>query len=122
MATCQVDKISVVCEGGCGLICTSTQCWSWCEPVSSPVVIPVVMPAIMILRRGDATDEVPGEATALTMCVNGATRRSLVHVLQAILGQDVVSSTGAAGDTPVEPFSGTVADLLAQHDLRRVDL
>jgi hypothetical protein len=49
MATCLVDDISVECEGGCGLICTSTQCWSWCEPTD-----PVVVPAIMALRRGSS--------------------------------------------------------------------
>lgn len=34
---------------------------------------------------------------------------------------DLVSATDAAGDTPVEPFSGTLGDLLAHHGLRRAD-
>lgn len=116
MATCQIGEISVECEGGCGLLCAGSQCWSWCEPVSSPVIVP----AIMTLRRRDAdTDEVPGESTVLTMCGNGTTRRSLVHVRQAVLRHDLVSATDADDDTPVEPFSGTLGDLLAHHGLRR---
>ena len=77
----------------------------------------------MILRHGDAadTDEAPDGATALTMCVNGASRESLVHVLRAMLRQELASTADAAGYQPVEPFRGTIDDLLARHDLRRVD-
>jgi hypothetical protein len=120
MATCQVDRISVVCEGGCGLICTATKCWSWCEPVSSPAVIP----AIMILRHSDAAgaDEPPDGTASLKMCVNGTTRAALAHVMQAMLQQDLESTADAAGDMPVEPFTGTVDDLLTHYALRRVSM
>jgi hypothetical protein len=117
MATCQVDRISVVCDGGCGLICTSSQCWSWCEPVPNPVVIP----AVMILRADEVleADKVPEGSAPLTMCVNGATRRSLVHVLETIIGERLESSSDAADETVVEPFTGSLDELLSYHGLRR---
>jgi hypothetical protein len=45
-------EIQVVCEGGCGLICAGSQCWSWCEPVPDPAVIP----AVMLFRSDDPAD------------------------------------------------------------------
>jgi hypothetical protein len=122
MATCQVGKISVVCEGGCGLICTSTKCWSWCEPVPDPVVIP----AVMVLRQDDGpeADTVPPGAAPVTMCVNGATRRSLGHVLRTMFGDDLLTSgDDSAGDqdATLEPFTGTLDELLAHHGFRMRD-
>lgn len=117
MATCQVGKVYVDCEGGCGLICAGTQCWAWCEPVSGPVMIP----AVMRLRYDDAAegDDVPPGSATLTMCANGTTRRSLAHVLRTILEQDLVSFVYAADDSVVEPFTGTLDELLTHHGLRR---
>jgi hypothetical protein len=119
MATCQVGKFSVVCEGGCGLICSGSQCWSWCEPVPDPVVIP----AVMLFRSDDAAeaDEVPQGSAMLTMCVNSATRRSLVHVLETMIRRSLSSSTDVAEDTLVEPFTGSLDELLTYHGLRRGD-
>jgi hypothetical protein len=119
MATCSIDKISVVCDGGCGLICAGSQCWSWCEPVPDPIIVP----AVMLLRASAVTDadEVPQGSTTLTLCAHGATKRSLVHVLQIIVGQRLESSSEAADDAEVEPFSGTLDELLTYHGLRRGD-
>lgn len=117
MATCQIDKISVVCDGGCGLICAGNQCWSWCEPVTVAVV-----PAVMLLRSDEVTeaDEVPRGSTPLRLCVNGATKRSLVFVLEKLTRQRLVSSLEAADDDPVEPFTGSLDELLTYHGLSRV--
>jgi hypothetical protein len=126
MATCSVDKISVVCEGGCGLICTSSQCWSWCEPVPNPVVVP----AVMLFRSDEATaaDQVIPGSAEVRLCANSATRRSLVHVLEMITGQRLIpdaetdtDDTDTETETSVQPFTGTLDELLTHHRLRRDD-
>lgn len=39
--------------------------------------------------------------------------------LRTMLGDELVSTTDASDDTPIEPFSGTVDELLSYHGFRR---
>ena len=116
MATCTVDDISVECEGGCGLICTSTQCWSWCEPTD-----PVVVPAIMMLRRGTDSqqDAVPQEREPVMICTHGVSNSTLASVLQRVLRAELVPLHQDSTEQAHLSFSGTMGELLDYVGLRR---
>jgi hypothetical protein len=76
----------------------------------------------MVFRSDDAAeaDEAPPGSARLTLCVNGATKQSLVHVLKTMIGQDLITSSPDASGA-LEPFTGTLDELLAYQGLRRGD-
>ena len=127
MSDCSSGEYSVSCSGGCGLICTSTHCYGWCEPVvidigeldfeNAPGVEPTV---IEVSRDGEAKDKPTFEGDdSVELCANGLSRDGLVAGLQSILGTELEPSGADDGGEKELPFSGTVDELLEHLDLRR---
>ena len=117
MSTCSVGEISVVCDGGCGLICTSTHCWSWCEPT------PTIVPAIMTLLRGPEAraDFVPSDSESLTLCAHELSRSTLVNVLERVVRTKLVPIRENVDEEVEQSFSGTFGELLEHVGVRRDD-
>lgn len=129
MSDCSVGEISVSCAGGCGLMCTSTHCYGWCEPVvidAGEVLAKqpaAVDPTVVEVRREGAEKHMPkpGGSDSVTLCAHGLSREGLVAGLAAVLDTGLEPVGPEGGEDKEMPFSGTVDEVLDYLDLRRSD-
>ncbi len=125
MSDCSVGDYSVSCPGACRLICTSTHCYGWCEPVYVGEVdedLVTVQPTVIEVRRGP--DVTPGTRPegpdSVTLCAHGLSREGLIAGLGTALGARLESTVEDADEEEREmPFSGTLDEALDYLGLRR---
>jgi hypothetical protein len=98
MAKCTANGVTIECDCGCGIICTTdgTECWSFCELCPEPQrpgsgqSLPAQRPVIARIGKRDSGRRPPLDVDmAVEIQVNGVSVAGLAQVLDALVKDEV---------------------------------